>query len=384
MASTSVDKPLPRRDLLLVPLVALATAMFLLAMAEVVARLYFVENQVGNCGTPDPVLPYRYRARCSYQNKAAEGPLVSYSFNDCGYRTRESCAPKPAGSIRIALLGASTAMGFKVPHEDSMAVQAAASLQGACQRAVEVQNMGVAGFKLIDQYYRIGEAIDLQPDLIGLVLTPYELVSVTSPDAFAHRDNPNLRQRASPHPEGASIGLLERMSAILSSSSAALAAQYFLFQDKATYVRLFLKHGDKADYLRESVTPAWQKRLQDIEVLVGGMADRARASGVPFAIVYTPQRVQAALSDPAYRPQGVDPAALGRQLQAISERHAIAFIDVTQDFLSSPDSEKLFYPVDGHMTPDGHRFSGRSMAERLLQARAGVFAACRKASQASS
>src|SRR5689334_11752336 len=136
----------PRRDFLLLPLIVVLTALFMLGGAELVSAHFFREAQQGNCSVPDPLLPYRYRPSCSYTNKAAEGPMVRYAFNDCGYRSRRACRPKPAGSTRIALLGASTAEGFKVAYEDGLAPRVEASLTQSCRRPVEIQNMGIAGF----------------------------------------------------------------------------------------------------------------------------------------------------------------------------------------------------------------------------------------------
>lgn len=378
MAPRPEQAALPRRDLILIPLIAVATALLMFAVAEAVARRFFAERQEGNCGRPDPILPYRYAPNCSFKNKAAEGPLVSYSFNECGYRTPETCGPRPIGHLRLVLLGASTAMGFKTPFEDSLAAQAGKVMTAACKRPVELQNFGVAGYKLIDQYVRMNEALALKPDLIVLVLTPYELVTVTSPESMALRDQPERLKKKADAPPPPAASALSRATEILSNSRAALAAQYLLFQKRDSYIQLFLKHGDKADYLRDPLPPAWVKRLSDVDVLVGGMADRARAQGVPFAIVFTPQRVQAALSDPAARPPGVDPRSLGRALQRLAHAHDIAFVDVVDDFLGIPSSEQLFFPVDGHMTAEGHHVSGLAMARGLLTAGQGTLGGCQK------
>lgn len=361
----------PRRDFLLLPLIVVLTALFMLGGAELVSAHFFQEAQQGNCSVPDRLLPYRYRPNCSYANKAAEGPVVQYAFNDCGYRSRKACRPKPAGSTRIALLGASTAEGFKVAYEDGLAPRVEASLTQSCRRPVEIQNMGIAGFGPLHQYIRLDEALALNPDIVMLVITPYELADPMDPVLFENRDHPERLKRAPAQgerkkPRGANQAeWLAEASAILSNSRAALAAQYFLFQDRQQYTKLFLMHGDKADYLRVPFSKAWQDRFNTLDILLGEMANRIHAHGLPFVLVMTPQRIQSTLSDPASRPPGVDPEALGRRIGEIAKAHNIEFIDTYGAFRQMPDSEKLFYPVDGHMTPGGHALAAQAMTRAL-------------------
>jgi hypothetical protein len=367
---------LPRRDFVLIPLIALLTALVIFGGAELLTGLYFSETQQGSCGKPDPILPYRYSANCTFHNKAAEGPLVEYVFNECGYRSRESCGPKAAGTTRIALLGASTAEGFKIAYDDALAPRAAAQLTRVCRRPVEFQNMGIAGFKVIDQYLRLDEALALKPDMVMLVVTPYELVDFADPEMLANRSHPERVVKKKQPERVNEAGGLARISAILSKSRTAVFAQSLLFQNREQYISLFLKHGDKADYLRVPLSAPWEKRLAELELMVGEMADRIHKEGIPFVIVFTPQRIQAALSDPASRPPGVDPTAFGRRIAEMSARHGILFIDTYEAFRQTESPEKLFFPVDGHMTAGGHAVVADAMVRGLLKSGTPAFAGC--------
>jgi hypothetical protein len=367
---------LPRRDFFLIPLIVLLTALLLGGSTELVASYYFSEAQVGSCGKPDPLLPYRYAPNCSFQNKAAEGPMVKYAFNECGYRSRESCGPKAPGSIRVALLGASTAEGFKIGYDDAMAPRAAVDLTNLCHRPVEFQNMGVAGFHVIDQYFRMDEALALKPDMIMLVVTPYELVDFADPMMLENRKTPEKIHKKKAVETGNQAGIISKLSAMLSDSRAALFAQYMLFQNRAKYVDLFLMHADKADYLRPPFTQQWEKRLSDFELIVGEMADRFQHEGTPFVILFTPQRIQAALSNPATRPAGVYPDAIDHRIADIAAQHHIIFIDTFSSFQRVRNPENLFFPVDGHMTAQGHGVAAKGMVSGLLSANIAPFDHC--------
>jgi hypothetical protein len=382
MTAASPPPRLPRRDFVILPLLSLLTVVVMLAASELVARFVFAENERGNCGLADPIHGYRFKADCVSYRKAAEGPEVEMTFNDCGYRTRQSCGPKPVGALRIALLGASTAEGLKVAYDQAFAGRLEEALSRRCGRPVEVQNMGVAGYKPLDQYLRVDEALAMHPDMVMLIMNPYELEETTDPQRLADRHNPDLLRQApvanAPPPRQSPVQVIDRL---LQSSRAVVAAQHFLYQDRQRYVGLFLLHGDKADYLRGPFTPRWERRLADLELLYGEMADKIAAANLPFVVVAGPQRIQAALLKAANLPAGVDPHLIGERLAQIADRHGIAFIDTLDDFASLPVPEAAFYPVDGHMTGEGHAIVANAVVRRLTADGIGPFAGCRSAAQ---
>src|SRR5580693_6083253 len=95
---------LPRRDFILLPLLSLATILVMLGLSEVAARYVFVESFRGSCGMPDELHRYRFKPNCTAYAQAPESPEVESTYNECGYRTREPCAPPPPGTIRVATL----------------------------------------------------------------------------------------------------------------------------------------------------------------------------------------------------------------------------------------------------------------------------------------
>ena len=370
---------LARRDYYILPLICLFTALIMLAAVEIGARYWFVESWEGSCGIKSALHGYRFAANCVCFSKAAEGPNVEYAYNECGYRSRESCGPKPANALRVALMGASTSEGFKVSYEHAFATRAATALSGQCGRPVEFQNMGVAGYKPIDQYWMMDEAIAMRPDLIMLVVTPFELVDITEPNVLANRRNPEvlLQEKSAIKATHKPATLVSVVDAAIADSRAVLAAQHLLYQNREKYISLFLMHGDKADYLRSPLTVNWEKRLEVLDLLFGEMADKARAAGLPMALVVGPQRIQAALLDPKFRPPGVDPFMIGKKLAEIAGRHGILYLDSLEAFAADPQPEQLFYPVDGHMTDAGHALLADAIVRRLLGADAPPFNQCR-------
>ena len=93
-----------RRDLIILPCLSILTLIFLLLGAEIVARKFFVDQQVDGCMVPDAAIGFKYRPGCATRVKAFEGPWVVNQYNDCGYRTAAGCGTKSPGTIRIALI----------------------------------------------------------------------------------------------------------------------------------------------------------------------------------------------------------------------------------------------------------------------------------------
>ena len=110
--STAEEAPLPRRDLLILPLISICTIVLCLIAAESLASYFFASQELNPCMVADPVHGAKFKPNCTVRMKAAEGPWVTSSYNDCGYRTKESCGPKSPGTTRIALLGSSASEGF--------------------------------------------------------------------------------------------------------------------------------------------------------------------------------------------------------------------------------------------------------------------------------
>ena len=86
---------LPRRDIVLLPLISMLTLLCMLAGAEVITRIVWPEQIVNSCQVPDPSLGFRYRPNCSSTMKSAEGPWYTNDYNECGYRSAASCGPVP-------------------------------------------------------------------------------------------------------------------------------------------------------------------------------------------------------------------------------------------------------------------------------------------------
>jgi hypothetical protein len=350
------EEPLPRRDYIILPLLSALTILFMFAAAEVVSRITFVQHEADACMMPDKVLGTRFRPNCTSRVKAAEGPWVTNRYNECGYRTPEPCGPKPAGGVRIAVLGSSISQGYLVPYEQTFAARDATLLTQSCHKPVEFQNLASIGYiwnRLAD---RVGDAIALHPDAAVIVIVPFDLQQTAVPAG----DQPADRQGEDP-------GALKRLEGLINNSRAVIVAQHFLFRQSDLYVKLYLNYGDRADFLRPPFPPAWQDRLKRFDQLMAEIADRFHAAGIPLILAYVPERAQAALLSAHQAPPGVDPYAFPRQIGDIARAHGIRFVDLSPTMSRMQDAADLYYPVDGHLAGRGDEVLADALARQLRE-----------------
>jgi hypothetical protein len=373
-----VNESLPRRDFILIPLLALATVLAMLLAAEVGSRVAYSEDGGESCQDLLSGVPGKFLPNCVSRRKSAEGPVVENAYNDCGYRTPTACRPHPSGIIRVALMGSSTAEGFKVPYAETFAARLTERLSADCRRPVEFQNMG-APASMLDIYRRTDEALAMRPDAIMLVLGAIDLKTPFTRDEMVRREEPFPPPgplAAAPVERKKNRSLVGWLSDLAVNSRALVVAQHFLYQDNATYVRLYMLHGEDADYLRSPLSPAWRRRLDDLGVLIGGMVSKAGARGVPVILAWSPTRIQAALMADATRPPNADPSLVGALLAPLAAREGATFIDTLSAFADQRAPERFFYAVDGHMNGDGTTVFADALRDKLLKGGVAPFIGC--------
>jgi hypothetical protein len=361
---------LPRRDYILLPLIFPGTILVLLAGGEITARLLALKAQddAGEpCGYATPA-GERYHAGCTSWTKEWEGPWTSQHFNEYGYRTAESCALRPPGSLRVAVVGSSAARGVLVNYPDSFAARASAFLSDRCGGWVDFQNLGTVppDVDRIDQ--RIPEALALKLAAIVMTIGPYDLIHLKDPPPSATGQEPQKRLN------------LRSAVTMLRESRRFLLTQHYLYRDPAFQIRAFLLNGDPADYVRRPLSPLWHQRVEDLGDLLRRITAETSPAGVPVALVYVPERAQAAMAAMKSEPPGVDPFVLTAALDDVARRNEVRFLDGTPAFADAPDFYSLYYLTEGHLRDGGHAALASVVEQGLLAERA--FARCRGYSQA--
>jgi hypothetical protein len=342
---------LPKRDLIVLPVLSLLTVLSMWAATETVARWWWPEQENDRCMRYDAVLGYHAQPDCAGRIKAAEGPWVEDDWNECGYRATGSCKIKAAGSARLVVLGSSTSWGYLVSLRESWFARTAAALTDRCGRPTDAQALGGIA-SLYQNAARLPQVLALHPDVVVMVLSPFDILAVP-PGRFDPERVGLPRIKIKTPPKGLALALAT-LQDWASSSRAVLVAQHFLYQSSNAYVSSYLQSGDKADYLKSPFSTAWRERLAFVDAAVGFIAAKLKAAGVPFALILSPQEAQAELIAARTYPPGIDPYALGAALKDIAIRHGVAFADASLPYTSITDPQNTFYNVNGHFNGSGH------------------------------
>ena len=367
---------LPRRDIILLPAISLLTILFMLASAEILARMAWPEQETDPCALGDASGHSHFRANCKSRIKSAEGPWVDNSYNECGYHTLESCGPKRPGTVRIAVLGSSFSYGYLTPYDETYTTLSGRELTSQCKRNVEFQNLGVLGvsLNLVDTYRRTDEALALKPDVLLLALTPFDVTKEITPEELSARNQPPvLKQEAKP----AEVGnwLRNRVMAPIKQSRAVLMLQHYMFESPLTFANLYMFYGDNADYLRRPISPRWQQRFSNLDTVLADMSRKAHAASVPLVVFIGPSTAQAALLNSHSRP-GVDPAEFDTEVSAIASKYGILVVDPLSSMANRANVMSLYYPVDGHFNAEGQRVLADVLEKKLVASGYPVFAGC--------
>ncbi|RQR90463.1 SGNH/GDSL hydrolase family protein [Burkholderia sp. Bp8977] len=365
----AASRKLPRRDYVLLPLIVVATVVCLFVAAEFATRaIWSAGTRGGECHVADAREGMRNVPNCTMTVKTPETPWITYHYNACGFRSTEGCGPKPAGTRRVALLGTSFAEGTSLPYDQSFAALAEHDLSRMCGAPVEVQNLGVYELPFRKVLNRIGPALALQPDAAVLTVAPFDLEKINLPDVA---DAPAATVAPEPRSD-----LMARAKGWLSGSRAVAVAQHYMFENPDIQVPMYLKYGDKADFLRPPFSTAWRERLETFDKVAATVADRFRATGVPVALMLIPQRTQAGLLAAKSLPTGIDPLALDHAMAEIAAKHGMRYIDLASSLKQSANPADYYYPVDNHLNAAGARVVARSMVTALIAGGEPALSAC--------
>lgn len=360
---------LPKRDLVLIPLLVVLTLACLLGTSELLAYHFYPAEDLDACQIPDDTMGTRFKPDCTSTTKAPEGPWVTNHYNECGFRSATSCATKPKGTLRIAAFGSSLTQGYIVPFDQIYPVRVATELKSLCHRPIDIQDVASVGYNWNREKLNFAQALKLDPDILITSIVPFDL----------ERDPEDFEQeRASPSsvppPQPSLISRL--YVAIKQKARSAYVAQYFYFKDAKVFTNLYLMYGEKANFLRTPFSPFWQKRLDSYEKLLTDLADQAHAAHVPLILVYVPQRAQVAMISGTPIPAGVDPWAFSKAIGDMAARHGVVYVNTSDDFSHLKNAADLYYPVDGHPSGAGHAVIADAVVSRLINMTDSKFTDC--------
>jgi len=290
----------------------------------------------------DPILPFRPAAK---MRDASPSPTGEFAFevttNGRGFRDRERTLAKPAGTFRVIGIGDSFTWGYGAPIEETYLPRLERMLnerEGAHPR-VEAISMGIGRFWPRPQRLLLEhEALDYAPDLVVVLMV----------------DNDVYDTAMGAHGVVVSRGYLvsEQVDSLLPGPAVALLARSAL--GRLLFARLPVRDVDPKRFHWGDVyvengryESAWQEIEREYDRMLA--IARERDVAILFARV-----IQGGAYLGRMRP-APDLEYPGRRLAAWAARSGAHFVDTLPAFERAGGHEALFWPKDGHPTPDGYR-----------------------------
>jgi hypothetical protein len=336
-----------------------------LAAIEWTARaIWPSHHSADTCMRPDLRTIYSHAPNCRYTAHIPEGDAVEYRYDECGLRNGTSCRHLKNQSPLIAFIGDSFTEGMAVSVEQGFVWQTGQELHRHGVRA-EVLNFGVSGYDLLQYHEVLASALAFKPHVVIVGLLPNDLFdgpSLKSLESLRSRLvelGPEFLMREkerSWRPEG----LLARVRRLLSYSTAATMFQHYLFTNDTLYLSTYMVRGH-ADFLQRSYSADWDEKIAGAAELLENMRKSAEGAGARLVVLLIPQRIQAAMIAAQALPQHLDPGGLPERLQHAIGEHVdlVNFLDVLR---GHADPSSLYFPVDGHLTTEGHHLLGATLA----------------------
>ncbi len=374
MSIPASGRHLPRYDFFLLPLLSLCTAVFMLAGTEIGARIAMPQRLTDSCLVADPILGEHAKPDCTSRTKSPEGQWVENRYNECGYRSATPCHAPLNGARRIAVIGSSTGWGLDIPTDQTWYMHTAAFLSQNCGLDLDVQNLG--GLHKFNQTAAtIPAALAEHPSVVVMFVAPFDFYEEPrgdfSPAVAQTGARPVKRGLATQHHFS-----LRDVNAYFKQSRAFFLAEHVMFQQPTSYIPLYLRNGDKADFLRQPLSPAWQHRLVYADAALGYIAAQLHRAGVPFVVIFAPQEAQGDLVATGEQLPGIDPYTIEVATRQIAQRHGIIFGDLVPRFKKISDPSDYFMVVDGHLNGKGQALAAL-VAESTLTAQGAPFSGCK-------
>jgi hypothetical protein len=369
---------------------------------------------------PDEVRGYSLRPGAEGRYRREGAALVS--INSDGLRDREHAPPKPANTLRIAVVGDSYAEAFQVEREQafwSVLEQRLRACPALAGREVEVINFGVSGYGTAQELLTLREKVwGYAPDVVLLAVTtnndvldnaralkmtdeiPYFVMDgerLALDDSFRRTAAFRLRNsalnrlgrwlrehlrfvQAVHEGQGAIKSRLDgwreqrRLAGEKERNGAGEAKATEAPQPNVTAPADEL--GTANVIYREPADDVWRNAWLVTEKLLAEMNAEVQAHGARFYVVTLSNGIQV-FPDPtareafARRVGAADLFYAERRFKSLGEREGFPVYNLAPDLQTYADRTKVFLHGfgaqrgNGHWNEDGHRVAGELLTQKL-------------------
>ena len=152
--------------------------------SEILSHLIWPAQYGSACIVADPVQGYRFKPNCSVRGKIAEGPWITYRYNECGYRSEYFVRTKTTRHDAHCNLGIVDEPSTSRAVRSGFFSRAATGLSHLCDRRIDSQNLGLPGSSPAYADSHVHEALALEPDVVIYMVVPYDLNQQMLPEGL--------------------------------------------------------------------------------------------------------------------------------------------------------------------------------------------------------
>ena len=350
-----------------------------------------------------------YVRRLTYNERSMRGPVLQYE--------------KPAGTLRVLLLGDSFVDGYTENYGDRVSEVLERDLETGTGLQVEVIPMGTGGFSTDQELLWLrSEGLKYDPDVVVLMFHPNDVWYSIS-ERYWRGSKPRfvidggaLRLTNVPVPppdsaEDRSVSLGRRANRWIRENSKIYWLVARAAQNNPRFYGMAVRLGlttpspemvfdaksgtvvaGEFSVFAASPPPETREAWRVTRELIRAMREETRATGAEFLTFLIPVRSRIYTQFDDVRiglgagNADIDVDAVVRQFDSMCITHSLPYIDPTTAFLTAADSlaalnQRLYYRYDWHWNAKGHELAGQLLAryvrpllrERQLHGEAGGF-----------
>lgn len=330
-------------------------------------------------------LALKKNSSCLLQSMTQQFPDLVFATNDQGLRNRAISIPKPAGTIRILVLGDSMVFGWGVYDDLTFVHKTETALRAQFPtKSIEIINAGIPATGVGNSYLFVKHWIDvISPDIIISELYPYTDVATDSRESIWTKidaDGLPLEIKTS-NITADEYGMLTPKIlpspyniSFFRSSHLFLALYQLLVPSVRSPVTLPIGKVLLAVCLYKPERKECAEVLnakEKVKQLITAMDTIAKERGIRFYALYIPAEFSVSNHITHGKYGGLESIVLPWEKDKIYndfleyfQNSGISLIDLKPLFLSHT-SEQLFFALDDHWNPAGHALVAQTVTEIL-------------------
>ena len=305
--------------------------------------------------------------------------LVEYAINEHGFRdTNDHRSPNPEHKTRILLLGDSFTFGQGVNYDQTWPVLVEELLQKSGKSQFEFIKAGIQGMDSRSEFIMMQRLLEecqcdivvvsfLINDLYTNTLHGVEINNIKSQteglDGESIDDKYNtserewydtLQQVFLSRDNGSEFHLLT------------LAKRLAISVDEI-YCRSYVAAPDRGKWLTTPLSDKVEKQLQITKNIFELMARYCLSLGKKLIVLSIPQQFQALCYERYKESPEIDVTLYDRYFTELAEENNFNWVSTHDEFVNiNKDRDKLFYRLDGHLTPEGNEVVSQVFFNQII------------------